>query len=244
MPTRIIARLDIKNDYVIKGIHLEGLRKIGRPIELANKYYENGVDEIFFMDSVASLYDRNSLYGIISKASSTSFVPKSLGGGIRNIDNVLQAFDSGADKVIINTACVNDINIVSKVASRFGSQAMVASIQAKKYSTNSWTAFIDNGREPTDLDVTEWCKQLIFEGAGEIVITSVDQEGTQRGFDLELAKQITEISSVPVTISGGCGSMNDIDQLIETANPSGIAIASCFHYNKFTPMEVKQHLNK
>lgn len=240
--TRVIARLDIKNHHVIKGIHLEGLRKVGDPLQLSTKYYECGVDEIYFMDAVASLYDRNSLFSLIESASTNSFIPISLGGGIRTIDDVLRAFDSGADKVIINTAAVKDINIIKAIASRFGSQAVVASIQAKKRSPENWEVYIDNGRDPTGLDAIAWMEALIAEGAGEIAATSVDQEGTQKGFDLELAKRLTEISTVPVTISGGCGSIEHVKQLLKEAKPSGIAIASCFHYNKFTPSELKRSL--
>ena len=242
LPTRIIARLDIKNNHVIKGIHLEGLRKVGEPLPLATKYYKDGIDEIYFMDAVASLYDRNSLFELIELAASNSFIPISLGGGIRSIDDVLHAFNSGADKVIINTAAVKDIKIISKIASRFGSQAVVASIQAKRQASDVWHAYIDNGREPTGLNVIDWMQVLISEGAGEIAVTSVDQEGTRKGFDIELSKQITSISNVPVTISGGCGSIGHVQALIQSAAPSGIAIASCFHYENFTPSELKAHL--
>lgn len=239
---RIIARLDIKNEYVIKGIHLEGLRKVGDPLELATKYYNDGVDEILFMDSVASLYDRNSLFDLIEQAASRSFIPICLGGGIRKIDDVLRAFDSGADKVIVNTAAVKDIRIVNQIASRFGSQAMIASVQAKKEPGGKWQAYIDNGREPTGLNVIDWAQVLMSEGAGEIAITSVDQEGTQKGFDLELASCLSTISRVPIIISGGCGKIQDVKDLIKASSPSGIAIASCFHYNKFSPTELKTEL--
>jgi len=239
---RIIARLDIKNEYVIKGIHLEGLRKVGEPLDLASRYYEEGIDEILFMDSVASLYDRNSLYGLIEKAASRSFIPKTLGGGIRSVDDVLKAFDSGADKVLINTAAGEDLSIINRIASRFGSQAMVASIQAKRESAGTWQAYIDNGREPTGIDVLKWVQTLISEGAGEIAITSVDNEGTQRGFDLDLATCVDRVSTVPIIVSGGCGSIQHVIDLIRSATPSGVAIASCFHYNKFKPSDLHKIL--
>lgn len=242
---RLIARLDIKNNYVIKGIHLEGLRKVGLPLDLADKYYSQGIDELMFMDAVASLYDRNSLFDIIKSAAMTSFIPISIGGGIRNIDDAYKAFDSGADKVVINSAAVKDLNIVGQIANRFGSQAMVASIQAKRSgTTDSWQVYIDNGREATGLDVSEWVLSVISAGAGEIVLTSVDQEGTQKGFDLPLAHLVTSLSSVPVIVSGGCGCMSHIKDLLQSSNPSGIAVASCFHYNKLTVEQVKSELLK
>ena len=239
---RIISRLDIKNEFVIKGIQLEGLRRVGEPLELCTKYYKQGVDEIMFMDAVASLYDRNSLFSLIELAASCSFIPIALGGGLRSIDDVIRAFDSGADKVIINTAAVRDISIVSKVANRYGSQAMIASIQAKRTTEDHWEAYIDNGRQPTGLDVLTWAKQLVSEGAGEVAVTSVDREGTKKGFDVKLSKLLTENLMVPVTISGGCGKMDHVNQLIELSDPSGVAIASCFHYNMFTPAQLKEYL--
>jgi cyclase len=241
---RLIARLDIKNNYVIKGIHLEGLRKVGLPLDLANKYYSQGIDELIFMDAVASLYDRNSLFDIIKSAAMTSFIPISIGGGIRNIDDAYKAFDSGADKVVVNSAAVKDLNIVGQIANRFGSQAMVASIQAKRSGIDSWQVYIDNGREATGLDVREWVLSVISAGAGEIVLTSVDQEGTQKGFDLPLAHLVTSLSSVPVIVSGGCGCISHIKDLLESSNPSGIAVASCFHYNKLAVDQVQSELFK
>lgn len=239
---RIIARLDIKNDHVIKGIHLEGLRKVGDPLTLASRYYNSGADEIMFMDAVAALYDRNSLFDLVKIAASKAFIPISLGGGIRTLDDASKAFDAGADKIIVNTAAVKNVAIINKIASRYGSQAMVASIQAKKSTDQSWQAYTDNGREPSGLDVLDWTRILIQEGAGEISITSVDQEGTQKGFDIQLARNVVSISSVPVNISGGCGCFEHVHNLIDNASPSGISIASCFHYNKFSPDDLKNTL--
>ncbi len=239
MMPRLIARLDIKNEYVIKGIHLEGLRKVGDPLELATQYYKQGVDEILFMDAVASLYDRNNIFEIMRKAAKKSFIPIAIGGGIRSIDDAYKALDAGADKIVINTSAINDIRIVEKVSSRFGSQAMVASIEAKQTYPNQWEAYIDNGREPTGLDALSWSKSLVSAGAGEIIVTSVDYEGTKKGFDIELATKIIPNTSIPVIISGGCGKLSHINELIEKCEPSGIAIASCFHYHVFTPKIAK-----
>ena len=172
---RIIARLDIKNGHVIKGIHLEGQRKIGDPLEIAKKYYQNSVDEILIMDSVASLYDRNNIFDMISQACKSVFVPITMGGGIRSIDDVKAALNSGADKVAINSAIVNNPELVNEISNIYGSQILVASIEAKQKNDN-WEVYINNGREPTGINVINWAKELERRGIGELLITSIDKK--------------------------------------------------------------------
>ncbi len=230
MKKRIIARLDVKNDYVIKGIHLEGLRKVGDPNALAKKYYNNNIDEIIFMDSVAAYYDRNSLTKIIEKACDDVFVPITVGGGIRKIKDIHTALRAGADKIAINTAAVKDPNFLTKASKTFGSQSIVSSIDAKK-NDNYWEVYIDNGREPTGLDVLDWVKKVQDLGAGEIMLTSVDMEGTKKGFDIELNKLVSEICSIPIISSGGAGNTNDILRLFKETNVDAAAVASILHYN-------------
>ena len=230
MKKRIIARLDVKNDYVIKGIHLEGLRKVGDPNALAKKYYYNNIDEIIFMDSVAAYYDRNSLTKIIEKACDDVFVPITVGGGIRKIKDIHTALRAGADKIAINTAAVKDPNFLTKASKTFGSQSIVSSIDAKK-NDNYWEVYIDNGREPTGLDVLDWVKKVQDLGAGEIMLTSVDMEGTKKGFDIELNKLVSEICSIPIISSGGAGNTNDILRLFKETNVDAAAVASILHYN-------------
>ena len=230
MKKRIIARLDVKNDYVIKGIHLEGLRKVGDPNALAKKYYYNNIDEIIFMDSVAAYYDRNSLTKIIEKACDDVFVPITVGGGIRKIKDIHTALRAGADKIAINTAAVKDPNFLTKASKTFGSQSIVSSIDAKK-NDNYWEVYIDNGREPTGLDVLDWVKKVQDLGAGEIMLTSVDMEGTKKGFDIELNKLVSEICSIPIISSGGAGNTNDILKLFKDTNVDAAAVASILHYN-------------
>ncbi len=230
MKKRIIARLDVKNDYVIKGIHLEGLRKVGDPNALAKKYYNNNIDEIIFMDSVAAYYDRNSLTKIIEKACDDVFVPITVGGGIRKIKDIHTALRAGADKIAINTAAVKDPNFLTKASKTFGSQSIVSSIDAKK-NDNYWEVYIDNGREPTGLDVLDWVKKVQDLGAGEIMLTSVDMEGTKKGFDIELNKLVSEICSIPIISSGGAGNTNDILKLFKETNVDAAAVASILHYN-------------
>jgi imidazole glycerol-phosphate synthase subunit HisF len=239
---RLIARLDIKNGTVIKGIHLEGQRRIGDPIELARKYYLQAVDEILLMDSVASLYGRSNLFHMISEACKTVFVPITMGGGIRTIEDVEQALNAGADKVAVNSALVNNPELVGEIASVYGSQCLVGSIEAKRRG-DGWEAYVSNGREPTGRDVLEWARELEGRGAGELLVTSVDQEGTQRGFDIELCAAVEAEVRIPVVASGGAGRLEHLQQLDVRTQLQGLAIASLLHYNKATVAQLKSVLS-
>jgi imidazole glycerol-phosphate synthase subunit HisF len=237
---RLIARLDVKAPNLVKGIQLEGLRKLGDPNEFARRYYQQGVDEIFYADIVASLYERNSLLDIIEKTTDDVFVPITVGGGLRSIDDVAAALRAGADKVSINTAAIKRPEIISDIANRFGSQCMVLSIQAKN-NGNHWESYYDNGREHSYLDVIEWAKRGQDLGAGEIMLTSVDREGTGKGFDIELVKAVTNIVTIPVIASGGMGTLEDVDRVVNEGAADAVAIAQAFHYKKFTVDDVRQH---
>lgn len=238
---RLIARLDIKNGIVIKGIHLEGQRRIGDPILLAQKYYAQVVDEILLIDSVASLYGRNNLFHTISEACKTVFVPITMGGGIRCLEDVEQALAAGADKVAVNTALVKEPVLAERIAAVYGSQCLVASIEAKRKG-DSWEVYINNGREPTGRDVVDWAKELEQSGAGELLVTSVDQEGTQRGFDIELCAAVEAAVRIPVVASGGAGKLQHLQQLAARTDLQGVAIASLLHYEKATVAELKSAL--
>ena len=238
---RLIARLDIKNGIVIKGIHLEGQRRIGDPVELARKYYADAVDEILMMDSVASLYGRSNLFHTISEACKTIFVPITMGGGIRTIEDVEQALAAGADKVAVNSALVNDPLLAEQIASVYGSQCLVGSIEAKRKG-QGWEAYINNGREPTGRDVVEWAKELEQRGAGELLVTSVDQEGTQRGFDVDLCASVEAAVRIPVVASGGAGKLEHLRQLEARTQLQGVAVASLLHYDKARVSELKSVL--
>ncbi|MBL7810757.1 MAG: imidazole glycerol phosphate synthase subunit HisF [Bacteroidetes bacterium] len=240
--TRIIARIDVKNEFVIKGIHLEGLRKVGNPVELARKYYQQGVDEILFMDAVASLYGRNNLFHIIEQACREVFIPITIGGGLRSVEDIDLALKSGADKISINTQAIKEPTLITRAAEMYGSQAVVASIEAKNKGS-WWEAYTDNGREETGLNVVEWAKEVERLGAGEILLTSVDMEGTKKGFDLELAEQVYNAVSVPVIFSGGAGQPDHVLALADRINPDAVAFASILHYNTFGIQELKQNLN-
>ena len=239
---RVIARIDVKNEHAIKGIHLEGLRKVGDPNVMAKKYYDSGIDEIIFMDAVAAYYDRNNLSHIIEKACQDVFVPITVGGGIRTIEDIQCALNAGADKVAINTRAIQDPDFIEKASKIFGSQCIVASIEAKRISAGKWEAYIENGREPTGKDVVDWAKRLVKLGAGEIMLTSVDAEGTKKGFDLELSEIVSKAVSIPVIASGGAGKSEHIEELLTSTVVDAVAVASVLHYDLLKVSEIKKNL--
>jgi cyclase len=244
MSVRIIAKLDVKPPYVVKPVHFEGLRKIGTPEVLSEKYYNQGADEIFYIDIVSSLYRREILFDEIEKAANQLYVPFAVGGGVKTVDDFSRLFHCGADKVVINTYAVQeDPDIINKAAKVFGSQAVVVNIEAKKWNDN-WECFTDCGRIQSGVDVLDWVKDIEQRGAGEVLLQSVDTDGRQRGFDIDLATQVVNSVNIPVVVSSGAGSLEDIKNLIQVANPSGIAIASLLHYDKVTVFEIKKYLKE
>ena len=237
---RLIARLDIKGQNLIKGIHLEGLRVIGSPSEYAHKYYSEGADELIFMDTVASLYGRNHLGDIIKSVAKDIFIPMTVGGGIRSIEDAIEILRLGADKVAVNTAAVARPGLISEISSALGSQAMVLSVEAKKIDKKKWEVYTDNGRESTGIDVIEWLIKGEDLGAGEVLLTSVDCEGTRKGFDLDLIKAATDSLSIPVIASGGMGKYQDLHDAVYNANADAIAMADILHYNRLTFDEIRK----
>lgn len=230
--TRIIGRLDIKGPNLVKGVHLEGLRVMGDPKFFADEYYQDGIDEMIYMDTVASLYGRNNLTEFVEYTAKSIFVPLTVGGGIRSIEDISNLLNVGADKVAINTAAIKDPGLIKDAAKKFGSQCIVVSIEAKKKDDYRYACFTDNGREPTDVDVLEWAKHVEELGAGEILLTSVDHEGTGFGFDIELTRLVSESVSIPVITSGGCGKKEDVEKILLEGRADAIAIASVLHYEK------------
>ena len=237
---RLIARLDVKAPNLVKGIQLEGLRKMGDPNEFARKYYEQGVDELFYEDVVASLFERNSLLDIIEKTTDNIFVPITVGGGLRTIDDVASVLKAGADKVSINTAAIKNPQLISDVSMRFGSQCMVLSIQAKR-NADHWEAYYDNGREHSHMDVIEWAKRGQELGAGEIMLTSVGMDGTAKGFDVDLVKAVTDVVTIPVIASGGMGKLEDIDEVINHGHADAVAMAHVLHYGHYQIFDIRNH---
>lgn len=237
---RLIARLDIKGPNLIKGINLEGVRVIGSPNDFALRYYNQGVDELIYMDSVASLYGRNSLGDIVKSAAQDIFVPMTVGGGIRSLEDVTEMLRCGADKVAVNTAAVKNPKLIRSIAERFGSQCMVLSVEAKNISPGRWEVYIDNGRERTNIDVLEWVEEGVALGAGEILLTSIDQEGTRKGFDVSLVRSVTSKVSVPVIASGGMGCKEDFIDVVNEGNADAVAMADIFHYQRETVESIRQ----
>jgi cyclase len=236
---RLIPRLDVKGPNLIKSIQLEGLRVIGSPNEHALKYYQQGADELIYMDCVASLYGRNSLGDIIQNTAKSIFVPITVGGGIRSVKDATILLRCGADKVAVNTAAVANPQLISDISQRFGSQCMVLSIEAKYIGANKWEVYVDNGRERTGLNVVDWVKKGVDLGAGEILLTSVDREGTRKGFDIPLVQAVTQEVSVPVIASGGMGKPEDMIDAVLEGKADAVAMADILHYDRATIEDIR-----
>ena len=240
---RGIPRLDVKGVNVVKGVHLEGLRVLGQPGSFAEAYYLEGADEIIYMDSVASLYGRNNLHNIVSEAAEHIFIPMTVGGGIRSLDDVQSLLKAGADKVAINTALFQNPELITLVAERFGSQCMVVSIDVVANETGGYDCLTDNGRENTGVELMDWVDKVVALGAGEILLTSVDMEGTGRGFDIELIKKVTLHAPIPVIACGGAGSNQHVLDVIKHADADAISVASILHYDLLSRVSTHNDTN-
>jgi len=228
---RIIARLDIKGPNLVKGIHLEGLRVMGKPEDFASYYYENGADELLYMDVVASLYDRNSLKDIITRTANEIFIPLTVGGGLRTIEDITEVLRYGADKVSLNTAAIKNPEIIRQASEAFGSSTIVIAIEAIKQNDGKYLCYTDNAREYTGVDAFEWAQRAEELGAGELIVTSVDKEGTGEGFDIELTKKISDSVKIPVIAHGGPGKLEHFKEVIEDGHADAVCAASMLHYN-------------
>lgn len=226
---RVIPKLDIKGPNLVKGIHLEGLRVLGKPEDFAKYYYESGADELIYIDVVASLYGRNSLHDIVAKTAKEIFIPLTVAGGLRTIEDIRSVLRAGADKVSINTAAINNPELIREASRVFGSSTITISIEAIKQPNGSYLAYTDNGREYTGVEVLGWAKTVEELGAGEILLTSIDMEGTGRGYDLELTKMVSEKVSIPVIACGGAGNSQHVLEAVE-AGANAVAMASILHY--------------
>lgn len=238
---RIIPRLDIKGPNVVKTVRSEGLRVVGDPILLSKIYYEAGADELIYIDIVASLYQRNLDFDQLKKVSEQIFIPITVGGGIRSLHDIAHALQAGADKVAINTYAVHNPQFLKDAAEMFGSQCVVLSVEAKKTGEATWEAYTDGGREKTGVDVLEWIQKAICLGIGEILLTSVDADGTRHGYDLDLIKAVSAISPVPVIAHGGAGSMSDVLAAV-TSGADALSVSSLLHYSVATVGDIKNTL--
>ncbi len=237
---RIIPKLDIKGSDLVKGINLEGLRVLGKPDDFAKYYYNEGADELIYQDVVASLYGRNGLKSIINKTAKEIFIPLTVGGGIRTIEDIKGILQCGADKVSINTAAHEKPHLISKAAEIFGSSTIVVSIEAIKQSNGKYIAFTDNGRNPTGREVIDWAQETVQLGAGEIILTIVDKEGTGKGTDIELINEVSKILKVPFIVHGGLGSINQILETSKINSVSGVALSSVLHYELVSKLRNNQ----
>lgn len=229
--TRIIPRLDIKGPNLVKGIHLEGLRVLGRPEDFARHYYKEGADELLYMDVVASLYGRNSLLDMVERTSREIFIPLCVGGGLRSLDDIRAVLRAGADKVALNTAVIRRPAFIREAAATFGSSTVVVSIEAMKGTSGEYQCFTDNGREPTGRDALLWAKEVAELGAGELLVTSIDKEGTGQGFDVDLLRKISSAVSIPVVACGGAGRPQHILDAIRRGGADAACMASLVHYD-------------
>ena len=241
---RIIARLDIKGKKLIKGIRFEGLRVIGDAVDFAEKYYLNGIDEILYIDAVASLYGRNSLSEILSETSKKIFVPITAGGGIKSIEDAKSLISNGADKVAVNTGLVENISLANSLVKVFGSQCIVASIQAKRNPNLGWEVMKASGRERTGKRVIDWINDLQGQGVGEILITSVDMDGLSKGIDSDLIEVCSKVCKIPLLVGGGFGQEAEVDRVIINPKISGVSIGASFHKNKLSIKNLKNKIRE
>ena len=230
MNIRIIPRLDIKGPNLVKGIHFEGLRVLGKPEDFARYYYESGADELIYMDAVASLYGRNSLLEIVEKTSKEIFIPLTVGGGLRTVEDIRKVLRAGADKVSINTAAIHRPELIREASRAFGSSTIVVSIEAIRQPDGTYEAYTDYGREKSGINAMAWAQRAVELGAGELMITSIDREGAGRGFDTELIRQIAEAVCVPVIAAGGAGKISDVLDVIQDGKADAVCVASLLHY--------------
>lgn len=245
MTLRIIAKLDVKPPYVVKPVHFEGLRKVGKPTDLARKYFEQGADEIIYIDIVSSLYQREILIPHIEDTAGEILVPLGVGGGVKSLADFSNLFHSGADKVLVNTEVVqNNSDLINEASHTFGAQSVVLNVEAKKLPTGTWECYTDCGRIRSEKNVLDWVVEAEERGAGEIVLQSVDSDGRRRGFDVELVQKVVSLVDIPVIAASGAGSLEDILSVASIPNIGGVAIASLLHYDEYSIGDIKSYLRE
>lgn len=241
---RLIPRLDIKGPNVVKPVYTEALRVVGNPRELACRYYKEGADELIYLDIVASLYQRNMDFDLLKLVTENIFIPVTVGGGIRSIHDINYALRSGADKIAINTYAVRNPAFINEAVKEFGSQCIVLFIEAKKQPGGNYEVYTDGGRERTGLEAVEWAKKGIELGIGEILIASIDRDGTKRGYDIELLKKIGAVSPVPVIVHGGAGSLESLKEAMKNGTADALSLSSVLHYKNLSIEQIKHYLKE
>ena len=239
---RIIPCLDVKAGRVVKGTNFVGLRDAGDPVELAATYDIEGADELVFLDITASVEERKAMLDVINKTAGEVFMPLTVGGGISTVDDIRNALRAGADKTSVNSAAVKNPQLIAEGAKLFGSQCIVLAIDARRCGENKWEVYVHGGRTPTGIDAIEWAKQGVALGAGEILLTSMDADGTKNGYDIPLTKAVCEAVNVPVIASGGAGKLEDFYEVLTEGGADAVLAASVFHYKTFTIQQVKEYL--
>lgn len=239
---RIIPCLDVKAGRVVKGTNFVGLRDAGDPVELAATYDIEGADELVFLDITASVEERKAMLDVINKTAGEVFMPLTVGGGISTVDDIRNALRAGADKTSVNSAAVKNPQLIAEGAKLFGSQCIVLAIDARRCDENKWEVYVHGGRTPTGIDAIEWAKQGVALGAGEILLTSMDADGTKNGYDIPLTKAVSEAVNVPVIASGGAGKLEDFYEVLTEGGADAVLAASVFHYKTFTIQQVKEYL--
>jgi cyclase len=242
LKNRIIPCLDVKNGRVVKGINFVDLKDAGDPVEQAKIYSDGGADEICFLDITASNENRDTIYDVVERTSKKCFVPLTVGGGIKNVDDISKLLNCGADKVSINTAAVQNSEVIVESSRKFGSQCIVVAIDAKK-NNNKWEIFTHGGRNKTGVDAIEFAKKMEDSGAGELLVTSMDRDGTQIGYDIELMSNISSKINIPIIASGGVGNLDHLVDGIKIGNASAVLAASIFHYGTYSIMQAKEYLD-
>jgi len=238
---RIIPCLDVKDGRVVKGVNFVGLRDAGDPVEAAIRYNEEGADELTFLDITASQEERDTIVDIVKEVAKEVFIPLTVGGGIRKLDDIYKLLNVGCDKVSINSSAVKNPDFINEGAKRFGSQCIVVAIDVKQVKPNKWNVFVKGGREDTGLDAIEWAKEVVDRGAGEILLTSMNTDGTKTGFDIDITKTISELVNVPVIASGGAGRMEHFKEVFENSADAALA-ASIFHFREIDILDLKKYL--
>ncbi|MCH7950099.1 MAG: imidazole glycerol phosphate synthase subunit HisF [Candidatus Dadabacteria bacterium] len=240
---RIIPCLDVKDGRVVKGVNFVNLRDAGDPVEIAKKYSDEGADEICFLDITASNEERETMIDVVERTAAQVFVPLTVGGGVRTLDDVRQILLAGADKVSINTAAVKNPDFVKEAADKFGSQCIVVAIDARSVGDSKWEVFTHGGRNPTGIDAVEWAQKMEDYGAGEILLTSMDKDGTKSGYDLPLTKTISRNLRIPIIASGGAGNLEHLSDGVKLGEADAVLVASIFHYGEYTIKEAKEFLS-